>query len=46
MAKKKESLGAKSSTLSPLDNAHFTYSTPSARVKANSCAVVAPASCM
>jgi len=35
MAKKKESLGANSSTLSPLDKAHFTYSTPSARVKAN-----------
>ena len=36
IAKKNESLGAKSSTANPLDNAALTYSMPSANVKANS----------
>jgi hypothetical protein len=46
MAKKKESRPAKASTSSPLASAVFTYSSPSASVKASSSACVAPASCM
>ena len=46
MAKKKLSRPAKSSTSRPLASAVFTYSLPSARVKASSSAWLAPASCM
>ena len=44
--KKNASRGAKSSTSCPAAMAAFTYSMPSARVKAISCAGVAPASAM
>ena len=44
--KKNESRGAKRSTSSPLSRAARTYSTPSARVNASSCTLVAPASSM
>ena len=44
--KKKDSRGAKSSTASPASSAARTYSMPLARVKAISCAGVAPASAM
>jgi len=46
MQKKKDSRGAKSSIARPFDSAARAYSNPSARVKANSCTAVAPASCM
>ncbi len=46
MAQKKDSRPAKSSTSMPLAVAVFTYSLPSASVKASSSAWLAPASCM
>ena len=44
--KKNDSRGATSSTASPAARAASTYAIPSARVKATSCAGVAPASAM
>ena len=44
--KKKDSRGPTSSTASPAASAASTYAIPSARVKATSCAGVAPASAM
>jgi hypothetical protein len=46
IAQKNESRPANSSTSSPLANAVFTYSLPSASVNASSSAWFAPASCM
>ena len=46
MPKKNERRGAKSSTGRPDSIPVFTYSTPSARVKASSKSAVAPASCI
>ena len=46
MAKKKLRRPAKSSTSMPEAIAAFTYSLPSASVKASSCTRFAPASCM
>jgi hypothetical protein len=46
MQKKKLSRPAKLSTSMPRAIAVFTYSLPSARVKASSCTRFAPASCM
>ena len=44
--KKNDSRGAKSSTAKPAASAASTYAIPSAKVKATSCAGVAPASAM
>ena len=46
LLKKNDSRGAKSSIASPRSSAQRTYSSPSARVKASSCAAVEPASRM
>ncbi len=46
IAQKKDSRGANWSIESPFESAARTYSRPSARVKASSSVVVAPASCM
>ncbi len=46
IAKKKLSRPANLSMSRPLATPYFTYSMPSAMVKASSCTAVAPASCM
>ena len=46
MAKKNDSRPAKASTSMPRPIAAFTYSLPSASVKASSCTRFAPASCI